>query len=467
MNLPRAMAAVAALFVLASCGGGGGSNDGPNTTQPPPEPTQPPAPEAEIHSGEWLVEDNTDVLRTWYASPQIDLPRDGQYGLRVERPPQGGAAFPRITFSDSLRDRLEPGWRYDNNALSRLNLVSRMIWVLANQAYMQWTRHLNYDPGSLTLQVGSHANLTCHGVGLACYLEDENAVVLNDVWLANNYEVFWHGVSTDNDEAFWAAYTNLFLVLAHEAGHQFRYRNPGGTTDGCGNSRCHAPYGSGSVISYDHRQGRSVRYYVTEEDIRHVPNATWRGDRFDPYYVGLDGAPSSIDGWGVWIDQQFAVDGWTEPGRLWGGDLSIVDDIAGLGWVYGTPSSDVSLTTTATWSGEDNFLGVDMDPNYLGALLRADANLRYTFGSRPNLNLRVNNFEAHYATSDGAGWHDHSFEDWGDFRYNMDCTSGGCSGDSVEAKWYASDTGDPSGWVGGVVSDQDNSYAGSFVAEKD
>ena len=93
--------------------------------------------------------------------------------------------------------------------------------------------------------------------------------------------------------------------------------------------------------------------------------------------------------------------------------------------------------------------------------------LSYTFGNRPNLNLRVNNFEAHYATGVGPGWHDHSFDDWGDFRYNMDCTSGGCSGDSVEAKWYASDTGDPSGWVGGVVSDQDNSYAGSFVAEKD
>ena len=35
MNLPRALAAVAALFVLVSCGGGGGGNDGPNTTQPP------------------------------------------------------------------------------------------------------------------------------------------------------------------------------------------------------------------------------------------------------------------------------------------------------------------------------------------------------------------------------------------------------------------------------------------------
>ena len=245
--------------------------------------------------------------------------------------------------------------------------------------------------------------------------------------------------------------------------------NPAGTTDGCGaNSRCHAPYGSGSVIGYDTLAGGSSRYYVTEDDIRHIPNATWRGDDVDYYTVLKSGVSASIDSWGIWIDHRFEVSGRTAPGfPPAGGNLSVVDEIAGTGWVHGKPSENDSLTTTATWSGEDNFLGVDLDPTYLGALLRADANLRYTYGARPNLNLRVNNFEAHYASDGVATWHDHSFDDWGDFTYNMDCTSGGCSGDSAEAKWYPSDAGDPSGWVGGVVSDQDNAYAGSFVADKD
>ena len=58
--------------------------------------------------------------------------------------------------------------------------------------------------------------------------------------------------------------------------------------------------------------------------------------------------------------------------------------------------------------------------------------------------------------------------DWGDFRYNLQCTSGGCSGDGVQTQWYPdTTTNDPSGWVGGVVDDQGNSYVGSFVAEKD
>ena len=327
---------------------------------------------------------------------------------------------------------------------------------------------MDYDPGNLALQIGSHGNITCHNEGIACYVPSENAVVLSDDWVAENYAVLQYSAATGNAEAFWFVYEQLFSVLTHEAGHQFGYRNPGGTTDGCGGGpACHASYGSGSVISYDHLQGRSVRYNVTEEDIRHIPNATWNSEDADEYAVLKSGVPSSIDAWGVWIDHHFEVDGRTAPGRLYGGNLSIVDVIAGNGWVHGTSSENVSLTTTATWSGEDNFLGVDLDPNYLGSLLRADANLRYTFGDRPNLNLRVNEFEAHYAINGVATWHDHNYEDWGDFTYNMDCTSGGCSGESAEAKWYADDAGDPSGWVGGVVSDEDNRYAGSFVAEKD
>lgn len=121
----------------------------------------------------------------------------------------------------------------------------------------------------------------------------------------------------------------------------------------------------------------------------------------------------------------------------------------------------------ATYSGTDNFLGVDMGEDYVGSLLRADANLRYTFSSN-TMSLHLNNFEAHYAKAGPATWHDHDFSNWGDFRYNLQCTSGGCSGDGVQTQWYPDTTAnDPSGWVGGVVDDTDNKYVGSFVAEKD
>lgn len=452
--------ALGTVSFLAACGGVDyGSHPSTPTVPSPPSSVEP-----ETHRGVWFEEANTSL--DWYAAPQVDLPRNGQYGLRVERP-QGGAALARVSLSPSLRDRLEPGWRYDNNARARMAETSSFIWMLGNQAYMQWTRHLNYDPGSLALQIGDHGFLSCHNMAIACYVPGANAVVLSNQFVEDVYDAIWISVETDDLETFGRVREALFFVLTHEAGHQFHYNNPRGTLDGCGVTRCHAPYGSGSVISYDHELGRSARYYVTEEDMRHIPNATWNDSFMDEYTVSKPGVPSSLDAWGIWIDHEFEVDGWTDPGIFFGGNLFIHDEIFGTGWVYGEPSRNVSLTRSATWSGQDNFLGVDHDPNYLGALLRADANLRYTFSARPNLNLRINNFEAHYSSGGAATWHDHGFNDWGDFTYNMDCTPGGCAGDSVEAKWYASDAGDPSGWVGGVVSDRDNDYVGSFVAEKD
>ena len=463
MKATCALAAVTAACLLASCGGGSDGQSPPTMPQPPPEPQ--PETNLEIHSSSWHFGHNSDL--EWYANPQVDLPRNGRYGLRVERP-QGGAALARVSFSPSLRNRLEPGWRYDSAARARLEIASSLLWKLGSQAYMQWTRHLNYDPGSLALQVGSQGSLTCHNTHFACYVPSENAVVLSDRMIENVYRALWYSIETNDSEVFEYVHDGLFFVLTHEAGHQFGYRNSHGTRDGCGGSHgCHAPYGSGSVISYDHLEGRSMRYYVTEEDIRHVPNATWNDDGLDEYVVYKVGVPSSLDSWGVWIDHEFEVSGRTAPGSLTGGNLSFIDEISATGLVYGKPSQNVSLTTTATWSGQDNFLGVDMGPDFLGALLRADANLRYTFSASPNLNLRINNFEAHYASGGAATWHDHNFSNWGDFTYDMDCTSGGCSSYSAEAKWYASDAGDPSGWVGGIVDDPAARYVGSFVAKKD
>ena len=483
-------------LALAACGGGGGDEttmartsvpileDSPGvdgeaeTTQTSAllqadGPAGAMALESEIHSGTWLQESN-GTIGGRYANLQADLPRHRRDGILLERPLRGGAAVVRLTFAEGLSDRLEPGWRYDSNARERLQTAEDVVEALASQAYMQWTRHLDYDPGHLALVIGSPGDqcggVACHSQRVS-YVPDLDVyasldlVILDETWVVENYNALWRNSETEIIQAF----REMFFVLSHEAGHQFGYRNPRGIAEGCSERGCHAPYHSGSIMSYDHTIGRSVRYHVTKEDIRHVSNATWNDDDSDLYTAWMLGESSSMTGWGVWIDHNFEVGGRTDPRNFPGGNLSGTDEIAGAGWVQGQPSRNVTLATSATWSGEDNFLGVDLNSNYLGMLLRADANLRYTFGDRPNLNLRVNDFEAHYVGDDDdfAAWHDHNFSNWGDFSYSMDCTSGGCSGDSAEAKWYANDAGDPSGWVGGVVSDQGNDYAGSFVAEKD
>ena len=98
----------------------------------------------------------------------------------MERPSQGGASFPRLGFSEALRDRLEPYRHVDSAAEAGIDVFALKVWITASQAYLQWTRHLDYDPGDLTLQVGQVGDLTCHNRGLACYNLISNAVVLND-----------------------------------------------------------------------------------------------------------------------------------------------------------------------------------------------------------------------------------------------------------------------------------------------
>ena len=458
-------------LVLVGCGGGGGTTTvtsmpetpvlpGPDTVEPDP----PSSMELVTLVSRSLQESNIDFLNTWDASPQVDLPQNGSYGLQVTRPREGGASVQRFTFQPALAYQLEPILLLNINdpgAIQRLQAAELLLVKAANAAYRQWTRHLNYDPGALTIEVGDNLP-SYHNGNIAYYDSLSDKVVLTTSWLIDKYAELRFG---NMDQAI----QELFFVLSHEAAHQFGYSNPNGLDQGCGDTPgCHAPFGSGSVVSYDHTQGRSVRYNVTEEDVSHIPNATWNPSTVDRYEISKASDAMSIDSWGIWIDHEFEVSGQTAPGMLSGGDLRVADNIEGVGWIRGTPSQNVVLTGDATWSGQDNFLGVDLDPNYLGALLRADANLRYTFASS-NLNLRVNNFEAHYSTGDAPTWHGHNFptSNWGDFEYNMSCGSDGCMGDSSEANWYANDSGDSSGYVGGVVNDTINSYVGSFVAEKD
>ncbi len=489
MSMPPPSAKLTTFLLLAAmaglvtgCGGGGGTSapeTGTNTTSmtadnPPP---------ARTLTGQQLRENNRRSS-DWYADPQSDLPINANGSeLTVTRADQGNAFRFNVIISPTIEDQLEPTRRFDTQAEQRLDEAKRLLRYAAHRAYLQWSRHVDRDiPQIFNLVVVREIDTLCGSPAVACYVGDENdpylrehgfkdAILLSSMWLEEGYDaLISNQVST-------AAFEELFVLLTHEAGHQFGYENPDGETTGCGHDHyCHAPRGSGSVMSYDDLPppdgvSGSIRYYPTEEDVHHIENGKWNNSTMDRYTISRKAVPSSIDNWGVWIDHYFDVSGQTAMGHPYGGNFTVMDDIVGTGWIRGTASQNVSLTGSATWGGQDNFLGVDLDPGYLGALLRADANLRYTFGDNPSLNVRIHNFEAHYYNAhnatEAARWHDHNFEHFGDFSYDLDCTADGCANAAVRTEWYANDTGDPSGWVGGVVNDQTNAYVGSFVAEKD
>lgn len=224
-----------------------------------------------------------------------------------------------------------------------------------------------------------------------------NEVVLSSDWLIENGFYYF---AVGNDRQFNASIDQLTWIVTHEAAHQFGYENPNGTTDGCGDGpnppRCHAPYGSGSVVSYDFHYGRSTNYGVIEEDIKHIPNATYNDDPESDYIVTRD---SPIGEYGVWITHDFEVTGRTQPGKLFGGDFAVYDSIEAFGFVSNDVAYDDNLPSgSATYSGTDNFVGADMSAHYLGALLRADANLVYQFGTATSgsMSLTVDEFEVYH-----------------------------------------------------------------------
>jgi len=149
-------------------------------------------------------------------------------------------------------------YRNSADALARLEIAKNVVWLVANEAYLQWTRHLDYDPGPRALQVGDVAGLDCGPGAVACYSPADDVITLGTGWIRDVYASLW----SRNDFLAREAVQELFLVITHEAGHQFGYENHDGSADGCGggDDHCHAPYGSGSVMGYDHRRGGSVRY---------------------------------------------------------------------------------------------------------------------------------------------------------------------------------------------------------------
>ena len=155
-------------------------------------------------------------------------------------PERGGGGVPRITFSESLVSHLEPV--LSENAEVRLEIAENVVWLVANQAYLQWTRHLDYDSAPRALQFGDIGRLDCEPGSIACYFPDDDVIVLGTDWLRDVYANLWSG----NDFLAQEAVEELFLVITHEAGHQFGYENHDGSTDGCGgdDDHCHAPYGS-------------------------------------------------------------------------------------------------------------------------------------------------------------------------------------------------------------------------------
>lgn len=387
------------------------------------------------------------LILNWIANPRNKLITNGKYGFNVEGN-EKGFGIPLLN-SDDYGDHLEDIYDYSFYDDPDTTAVIVYNWThLLNEAlyrgYHQWLKHLDYNATDLNVRIEDLEGAK------AAYSIRDNDVILDSDWLLGLY------VDYANNNNRIAALDELAWVITHEAGHQFGYENPDGDSEGCGDgSKCHGPIGSGSVTSYDAHIGLSSNYGVTPEDIEHIPNASWKGE-FSEFRISKD---SPIGEYGVWISHSFKVTGTTDPGEVFGGDFRVVDSIGGFARPA-TGSFDGTLPTgSATYSGEDNFVGVDMSPHALGALMRADANLEFELSATSgDIDLIIDNFEVH----NGLKWIGQS----GSIQYELDCPGTWCLYEDSQTRVTTNFHLDGQ-YAGGAVNDLKNEYVGAFVAEKE
>ena len=393
--------------------------------------------------------------------PMTDLPSDGTDGLVVVRP-EGAKVTINLEYAPGIQGVAEgPNWASDPAAIERLNRMALFIESAVWTGYKQWARHLD-GTYVVDVLVGEKADELCGHSNLACYVPDRDKVILGTGWLLENYNKLHRrgqyfgmpGVEVD-------VASELVWVATHEAAHQFSYRHPQGNTAGCGNSRdrCHAPRGSGSVVSYDTLEGGRSQYAPSPEDVAHIAGGRWNEEPTDVYLVAREGVPESVRGYGYWLVHDFHVEGVTDWGRSAGGSFDLVNNIRVYPFVEGEPSPSHGLTGSATWTGD--FVGFNFNPTEMTALT-ADAEMVYSFAENA-MGVAIDNFATWLGDTAYA-------QDWGPFTYFAPCSAARCA-----AEWdgYAVDVGfyqherDPSGYAAGRLYDWLAGYAGAFGGEKD
>lgn len=468
----RASALLIASLTLAACGGGGsllsdaplGYSDETPILAFESSSTSTPL-RAGATKGLWQTESNPEAH-----DPMTNLPENGTSGLRVKR-----ALGAKVNVYGEYADlaglvlKAEPilGLDPENSAAwYRLTRFEELLIRAVRTGYKQWARHLRPQTLNVDLQIGDSVTGSANCGGghstIGCYIGGTtNKVVITENWIVEQYRKWRTAAAYRRGDIETDVFFDVLHLVTHEAGHQFGYRHPQGTTDGCGddNTRCHAPYGSGSVLSYDHSFYSPTRYAPTEEDVEHIRGGKWNGDPVDRYTVTKTSAAPSITSYGYWLDHEFYVTGWTGFGSVTGGNGFVRNEMMVQPFVNGTPSAAHNLRGNAAWSGD--FVGYDLRPSAMAALT-ADANLTYTFASE-TMKARFSDFMLWQGD-------DPISAERGNYTYDMGCDTELCfeyvPGDWLITTEFYRDGGDPSGYAAGIVNDYKLEYVGAYSARK-
>lgn len=237
---------------------------------------------------------------------------------------------------------------------------------------------------------------------------------------------------------------------------------------------------------------------MTRQDVERIPKATYNNTYKKEFHIYkkwqrfFRWRNTFTATYGAWLTHEFRIGGVDKEGKNHDISFEEIDKISARPYfTYNEHQNKQIPTTSGTYVGEDNFLGVDMSAHFLGAVLQADARVEYSYDPAGlignNAAVTIDNFRVFTGESvtgipsvgvlrDGVtglplphSTRKEIFDDsWrsrgGSITYSLSCDINSCrSPDNKTAvlTFYGGDR-----YAGGTISDIKNEYVGGFITQR-
>ena len=248
----------------------------------------------------------------------------------------------------------------------------------------------------------------------------------------------------------------------------------------------------GSVMNKKSDSETSYNFGVIRQDVERIPDGNYNNSYAKQFDIHKTWQRrfwfnnTFTARYGAWLTHEFKIEGVN-------GESSFkeTDMISARPYFQANDHLDDKIpTVSATYSGEDNFLGVDMSAHFLGAVLEADAQVIYNYSPDSPLGssatLTIDNFRVFTGetitgipsipTIDPISelkrdkTNEEIFaESWrsrdGSISYTLSCGDGSCNSPdnkTAELTFYGGER-----YAGGTISDRENEYVGGFITERE
>ena len=311
----------------------------------------------------------------------------------------------------------------------------------------------------------------------------EERTLFSTIWLDSLYDKYEQGQKED-------ARQELITEATRTGGDEFGFIYPYATS--FPNTPLYHSNNIGSVMNKKSDSETSYNFGVIRQDVERIPDGNYNNSYAKQFDIHKTWQRrfwfnnTFTARYGAWLTHEFKIEGVN-------GESSFkeTDMISARPYFQANDHLDDKIpTVSATYSGEDNFLGVDMSAHFLGAVLEADAQVIYNYSPDSPLGssatLTIDNFRVFTGetitgipsipTIDPISelkrdkTNEEIFaESWrsrdGSISYTLSCGDGSCNSPdnkTAELTFYGGER-----YAGGTISDRENEYVGGFITERE